>query len=161
MVTPFIGLNKDFWHNNIASYLTADDGECSIPSSLLIAAFISILLMAYCRYRHFSHSPLSLSFVPLIHIRPSFGCCVPVLGRHRHAFLVVIPCKLASLDPRSLILVPCTQSSLDPRSLCHAVSNDADMKRFCTLNLFGPMMMRSDRKNIPKPRKADEDWHDA
>ena len=32
-----------------------------------------------------------------------------------------------------------------------AIGNDSDVKRFCTLNLFGPMKLRADKANLPKP----------
>ena len=32
-----------------------------------------------------------------------------------------------------------------------AIGKDSDIKRFCTLNLFGAMMYREDGLNVPKP----------
>ena len=49
-----------------------------------------------------------------------------------------------------------------------AIGKDSDVKRFCTLNLFGAMWNREDGLNIPKPHlvfeascfKKGSEWHD-
>ena len=52
--------------------------------------------------------------------------------------------------------------------LVSAIGKDGDVKRFCTLNLFGAMWNREDGLNIPNPHlvfeascfKNSSEWHD-
>ena len=75
-----------------------------------------------------------------------------------------------SHDQVPLELADSNKKTLDVRGVdevYNAVSSDADMKRFCTLNLFVPMKTRDDGKNVSVPHlvfrgtfQDRKDWHD-
>ena len=81
------------------------------------------------------------------------------------------PYNLFTHDQVPIELCPKRQSTVDTRGVVEvydATAKKTDDKRFCTLNLFGPMLLRDDLANLPKPHlvfsgktKAGSEWADA
>ena len=96
--------------------------------------------------------------------------CLQLSGNNDPVYGLISPYYAISHDQVPLELADSNGSTVHTKGCPYvydAIGKDSDVKRFCTLNLFGAMWNREDGLNIPMPHLVFEgafcpgsEWHD-